>query len=212
MLIRQLKPGDVFCTDFQFGLYRIIHVSDLRAYVEPIRTKPKSNDPLADDSNDNKGRISIASGVECILWDEDMEELMGTTVPAATGKKGRTNNLPIKKAQDRNFEPKKQDRPVRENTIRAKLLAAIMGGKSDIPKLMKEFEMDRGLLTAHVHEMWKCHGFGYSIVGDVVKIVNPVGGVLKGKPPKKTVSKSTPAKSKKFKDPLADDEWEDPLA
>ncbi len=128
----------------------------------------------------------------------------GTTTTAAT----KTNR--IAKGADRKFDPKKQERPVREGTIRAKLLTALESGKTDVNKLMKEFNMSRSLLIAHTHEMWNCHGYGYSVVGDVIKIVKPVGGVMRAAavPTKKT---KTTAKSKAAVDPF-DDEEEDLLA
>ena len=131
------------------------------------------------------------------------------TTPAAAATPAKKKGAVPAKAADRKFDPKKQERPVRGGTIRAKLLAALESGKTDIPKLMKEFDMARSLLVAHVHEMWKCHGYGYSVVGDVVKIVKPLGGAMKTTEPK---AKSAKPKAKPAaKDPL-DDEDEDPLA
>ena len=87
------------------------------------------------------------------------------------------------KSDDRHFDAKKQDRPVREGTIRHQMLQALLAGETSIPKLMKKFGQPRPLTVAHIHEMHKCHGYGYTVKGDEIKIVKPVGGELKGKTP-----------------------------
>jgi hypothetical protein len=208
--VRTLRPGQIFRIDFGKKYppmdYKLIYVNECRAYVEPLR-RGKDIDIL--DSSPG-GRVSIAPACECEIIDQELEAMMKSdTAPAATTKSATaTKPAKTRVSGDRKFEPKKQERPVREETIRAKLLAAIESGKTDINKLMKEFGMGRSLLIAHVHEMWKCHGYGYSVVGDTVKIVKPVGGVVKqaaAAPVKKKKAKATE------KDPLDADE-EDPLA
>lgn len=200
MLVRNLQHGDRFIIDLgRYGRqeYKLIYANDCRAYVEPLKLLKRVQDPLDDERG---GRINISPNTVCVPYDADLEEFMGTT--AATAKK---NNLPVRAAADRKFEAKKQERPVRENTIRAKLLAALLAGETNINKLTKTFEMSRSLLVAHVHEMWKCHGYGYSTVGDVIKVVPPVGGAIKAKPAPaaKAVAKKKAAAKK---DPLDDDD------
>ncbi len=204
--VSMLKPGDAFRIDL--GPHkpmdcRLIYVNFCRAYVEPLR---HGRVDILEDSPG--GRINISPNCECDKIDEELENIMksGTTATGSTATK--TNR--IAKGADRKFDPKKQERPVREGTIRAKLLAALESGKTDVNKLMKEFNMSRSLLIAHTHEMHKCHGYGYSVVGDVLKIVKPVGGVMKAAaaPAKKT---KTTTKSKAAVDPF-DDEEEDLLS
>lgn len=199
--------------------YKLIHVNECRAYVEPLN-RGKKTDILEDAPG---GRVSISPNIECEIIDEELDEIMKpTTGPkntggAAAGNK-TTTTTPAKgpkatRNSDRKYDSRKQDRPVRQGTIRADLLAAIEGGNSDIPKLMKQFNMARSLLVAHVHEMWNCHGYGYIIQGDVVKIIKPIGGVLKTTEPAKKKAGGTPKKkaTAPIKDPLADDD-EDALA
>jgi len=204
--IIRLQPGQAFrlwIWKNQYVDYRLIHVNECRAYVEPLN-RGKKADILEDVPG---GRISIAPNVECEIIDEELNDIMKTTnVTTTTAAAKKT--APTTRGADRKYEPRKQERPVRQGTIRAKLLAAIEGGNHDIPKLMKEFGMARSLLVAHVHEFWNCHGYGYSVTGDVVKVTRPVGGVLKAEPAKSPSKKKA---SKKTVDPLADDE-EDPLA
>lgn len=198
----RLQPGQAFrlwIWKNQYVDYRLIHVNECRAYVEPLN-RGKKTDILEDAPS---GRVSIAPNIECEVIDEELNEIMKNTT--ATTTKTATAKTPAMRGADRKYEPKKQERPVRQGTIRAKLLAAIEGGNHDVSKLMKEFDMTRSLLVAHVHEFWNCHGYGYSVTGDVVKVTRPVGGVLKAEPVKKT------AKKKKPIDPLADDD-DDPLA
>lgn len=201
IMVYNLKPGQAFRIWFggpknEYLDYRLIHVNDCRAYVEPLYRR--KTDILDDAVPGERGRVNITPYVDCEIIDEELDKIMKTQTAATPKKettaKEKTDRTP--RGADRKFEPKKQERPVREGTVRAKLLAAIESGKSDIPKLMKEFDMGRSLLVAHVHEMWKCHGYGYSVTGDVIKIVKPVGGVMK--------APAAPAK-KKTSDPLDDD-------
>lgn len=229
-VVRQLKPGDIFRVDFyrnQYRDYRLIYANDCRAYVEPIK---KERDALDDDEEHRTGKINISPLTECtMLVDAELEEFMST--PTTTGKKKGTivttvtqtktpksNNLPKKTRGDRELKPFKMERPVRENTIRAKMIEAIMqaGGTVSISKFAKKFEQVESLFVAHVHEMHKCHGYGYAIVGDNLKLTAPVGGVLKGKPAKlpKADKKKADRKpgNQPVRDALADDEEDDFLS
>lgn len=215
MRLDTLPIGSAFrVADLNFKLIKLCTGS---AYVEPLSRRRRAiknhdGDTLAEFDSPG-GRIHISRGAivtrlyerdildddeEPDILDDEKETIMPTaTKPAKTRISG-----------DRKFEAKKQERPVREGTIRAKLLAAIESGKSDINKLMKEFGMARSLLIAHVHEFWNCHGYGYSVVGDVVKVTRPVGGVMKAAaaPAKKAKAKK---KAVATADPFDD---EDPLA
>lgn len=212
--VKTLSPGQAFRIWIderknQYIDYRLIHVNECRAYVEPLHRAKKVD--ILEDSPGYGGRVSIAPMAECEIIDEELNELMKTnTTVTETTKKKDTSSTRAPRGADRKFEARKQERPVRQGTIRADLLAAIEGGESNIPKLMKKFGMSRSLLVAHVHEMWNCHGYGYSVTGDIVKIVKPVGGAMKSEPAK---AKKAPAAKKKtaYVDPLADDD-EDPLA
>lgn len=212
-MVYKLRPGQAFriwLGKSQYLDYRLIHSNECRAYVEPLNRRKLD---ILDDAPG--GRVSIAPSCECEIIDEELDEMMKNTTGAVKTTEKKKDAI-AKRGADRKFEPAKQTRPVRAGTIRADLLAAMEAGNSDIPKLMKQFDMARSLLIAHVHEMHKCHGYGYSVVGDVVKIVRPVGGVMK-------VAVAAPAKKKVAKkkkghdidpladDPLADDD-DDPLA
>ncbi len=206
-MVYKLRPGDAFRVELGGKYrpldYRVIYVNECRAYVEPLT---RHRDILEDSAG---GRVNIAPNTECEIIDEELEMIMGTTPSTTVTKTGSAKAKRI--SGDRKFESKKQERPVREGTIRADLLAALESGKTDINKLMKEFGMARSLLIAHVHEMWKCHGYGYSVVGDVVKISKPVGGVMKATAAPAKKAKKVKAKTKPVIDPLADED-EDPLA
>lgn len=223
--VEDLRPGDSF--DTCGTRYRLIRLGPGSAYVEPTaktkrRVVRRDADMLDADIEfeTSGGRTHIALLTVCIpvdILDDDYEikndKEENRDMSAA---KNPNNDLPIKKAADRHFDPKKQERPVREKTIRAELLAAMEAGETNIDKLMKKFNMVRSLLVAHVHEMWKCHGYGYSVVGDTIKIVKPIGGALKSKPSTATTTPAKKTGGKKGKtvdlldDPLADDD--DPLA
>lgn len=211
-LVNRLRPGQAFriWLGSDYLDYRLIHVNECRAYVEPLHRGRKAD--ILEDSPG--GRVNITPSCDCEIIDEELNEIMKST-PTATAAPAKKKEDKTPRSADRKFAPEKQERPVREGTIRAKLLAALESGKTGIPKLMKEFDMPRSLLVAHVHEMWKCHGYGYSVTGDVVKIVRPVGGVVKAvaKPAKKTRDPLADEKPKRAKkkaaDPLDD---EDPLA
>lgn len=225
-IVNRLKSGQAFRIWLgakEYLDYRLIHVNECRAYVEPLHRNRKAD--ILEDLPGSGGRVNIAPNCDCEIIDEELEQIMKPTTTAAAPKKDDTKKKEptAPRGADRKYEAKKQERPVREGTIRAKLLAAIEGGKSDIPKLMKEFDMPRSLLIAHVHEFWNCHGYGYSVTGDVVKVTKPVGGVMKpaaapakkkaadpleDRPKRKSGKKAASAKSA---DPF-DDEDEDPLA
>lgn len=198
MLVGRLQPGDEFYIDLgKYGRleYRLIYSNDCRAFVEPLR-KTKQRDPLDEISG---GRTNISPSTECTIIDEDLEDFMGTSATS-------TSAAPAKKkeAADTSKVAYKQERPVKEGTIRAKLLAAIQGGETNLNKLAKKFDTPRTNIVSHIRDMWRFHGYGFTVTGDVVKIVPPVGGVMKAKPaaPAKPVGKKKAAK----KDPLDDDD------
>lgn len=198
MTINKIRPGQAFriWLGNKHLDYRLIHVNECRAYVEPLHHKKL--DILEDSPG---GRVSVTPNCECEIIDEELENTMkhATATTATTISKKKSS-----RGGDRKYDPKKQTRPVRQGTIRADLLAALESGETSIPKLMKKFGMARSLLIAHVHEMWNCHGYGYSVTGDAIKIVKPVGGVLKSEPTKSSAKKQS-SKKKTEPDLLDDD-------
>lgn len=178
MQVCQLSPGQAFAVDLgPHGRidYRLIYVNNCRAYVEPLMKKKKIiKDSLSDLTGETLaefdapgGRQNISPNTEVEPLDIEMERV--GTIDKDGGFVGAKS-----KRGERDFPPKIQERPVRPNTTRARLLDALLAGETRIPALMKKFDMDRGLLVAHVHEMWKCHGYGYSVVGDAIKVVPPL--------------------------------------
>jgi len=217
-LVSKLKPGDAFRVDMGSHNpldYRLIRVNNCRAYVEPLR-RQKQIDILEDSPG---GRVNISPNCECEQIDEELETIMKS---ATMAKETTTKTTKATVTKRRSHDPGKQERPIREGTVRAKLLAALESGNVNIPKLMKELDMLRPLLLSHIHELWRCHGYGYSITDDVVKLVKPVGGAMKvvaksAKKAKKTksvldsIGKTFNTNTPALKDPF-DDEDDDPLS
>lgn len=155
------KPG--FAWD-----YRVVYSNDCRAYVEPVgrgkREIRSAEGEVLAEVEDRSGRVNISPGADCIILDKEIEEMAAGSEPVV-----------VKRGGDRYFPPKIQSRPVRSNTTRAKMLAFIQKEKMvDVDDVMIEFDMNRNLVIAHVHEMHKCHGYGYKLVGDKLTIINPV--------------------------------------
>lgn len=200
MLVRNLQPGESFVIDLgRYGRpeYRLIYTNDCRAYVELLKKQQRAANPLDDERG---GRINISPNTECVQYDADLEDFMGI---AATSK-----TAAAKKETNSSKASYKQERPVKEGTIRANLLAAVMGGETNLDKLAKKFTMARTNVASHIRDMWRFHGYGFTITGDTVKITPPVGGALKVKaaaPAKPAVAKAAPKKSTK-KDLLDDDD------
>jgi hypothetical protein len=185
MEIRQLKQGDKFRLDYgKYGYqdFKLIYVNECRAYVEPIAEK----DILGDD-NKRGGRINISPGADCIPLDDeddfitggatmtmkdplddDDDDFFGDATPAAAPKKPRAKRT----NGNRRKEPGTQTRAIKDGTIRAKLFAAMKTTKS-IEKLMVKTGMAKNLLLSHINDIWRHHGFGYSVDGDKVELIPP---------------------------------------
>ncbi len=216
-VIRQLRPGQAFRIELGGRYkpldYRVVYVNACRAYVEPLR-KRSEMDILEDSPG---GRVNISPDCECDIIDEELEMMMKSTPSTSTTARTATVNKMIGQKKKRDHEPRKQERPIREGTVRARLLAALNSGNTAVPKLMKELAMSRSLLLSHIHELWRCHGYGYSVTDDAVKLIKPVGGAMKvsSTPPAKKAKTNAKTKVTKKKlvepDPLADED-EDPLA
>ena len=173
MKVCQLQPGQAFRVDDGYGQhhwdFRLIYSNDCRAYVEPLgrgmrQIRNAEGDVLAE-IEDRTGRSNISPLTECELIDAKKEMTMPTNGEAV-----------VKRGGDRYFPPKIQDRPVRPNTTRAKMLEYLKDdllGAVKLSDVMAMFDMDRGLVVAHIHEMHKCHGYGYKITGDDVIIMEP---------------------------------------
>lgn len=200
MQVRQLTPGDEFAVDLgKYGKleYRLLYTNDCRSYVEPLKKQTRTVDIL--DDVERGGRVNISPNTECTMIDQDLEDFMGTST-ATTKKKDDKKIVAVGK------DPRKQEKPMKEGTIRANILAAVKAGENNLDKLAKKFNTTRTNIGSHIRDMWRFHGYGFSFAGDVVKIVPPVGGVLKSKPAKQTPAVKPAKKSAIKKDILDDDE------
>jgi hypothetical protein len=230
MLVKHLKPGETFSVDiFREKLrYKLIYANECRAYVEPIGARKKNMDPLDENEKRAGGRVNISPDTECLVdWEdfpddsnddflEENDDFMGTTKntngQAAAPAKKKTRGTGY-----RHCDPTKQERPIKEGTIRANLMNSIKAGENTIPKLMKKFGMAKPLLYSHINDFNRANGYGYTIENDLVTIIKPIGGELKAKPAASTQSSETKeskkgktASKKKAekaeKDPLDDDD------
>lgn len=192
MTVSSLRPGTAFRIYLgpnSYLDYRLVYANECRAYVEPLmrskRTIARKNDDLSDLTGEatvlaefdapSGGKVNIAPGTEVDELldqpDEDDDDLTGA--PAKTRPVIATQGQ--SKRGDRHFDPTPQARPVRPNTTRADMLAALIGGETSLAALAKKFGQKTSLTVAHIHEMWKCHGYGYTVKGDKVTIKQPVG-------------------------------------
>ena len=187
MTVEQIEDGRAFRVSLgPYGHidYRLVYKTQCGAYVENMRKTKKTikhADPLADLTGEStttteiesaSGKTTISLGTECEpLLDGDLPGNIvdnGANGPAPVGKK------PRQPRGDRHFDPKAQERPVRDGTKRAEMIALTVGKKMDIKKVMAKFSMERNLVIAHVHEFWNCHGYGYHLVGDTLEVLPPL--------------------------------------
>lgn len=174
--VAKLQPGDAFRVDL-LGLghldYRLIYVNDCRAYVEPLERSRKviaRKDPLADllgetvlaEFDAPGGRVNIAPLTQCTPIIEE-EHAVTKTV----------NNIVVGKKADVHHDPQTPKRSLRQKTVRADMLAVLLGGEHSVEAIAVRFGMKRSLVLAHVWEMWNCHGYGYTVTGDTIVVEQP---------------------------------------
>ncbi len=193
MLVCQLQPGQAFrvggsvegfpdTPDF-YTDYRMIRVGNGSAYVEPlgkIRRAIKSGDgeTLAEFDSPSGNKMHISRETKCIPLDEDGDEdLCGPRV----GQDGLVVPIEAKPSSrkvagaDIHHPPQKAQRPVKPGSKREAILKDIQKGILSVDKLAEKHGMKRTLLLAHVWELWNSCGYGYTVVGDKLTIMAPVG-------------------------------------
>ena len=196
MLVSQVRPGQTFrvggkLEGFQDGPgyswdFRMIRVGMGSAYVEPLgRVKKKitkkdefsdltgREEVLAEFDSPTGGKIHISRESRCIVLDEgnDDEDLTGprpeqVPKPAATKKPS---------GADIHHDPQAPQRAVRPGTVREKVLKLILAGGKGVDKMASELDMKRTLFLAHLWELHNSCGYGYTVTGDKVLLVPPVG-------------------------------------
>lgn len=177
MFVNQLEPGTTFRVELSPGVnldYRLIHVNHCRAFVEQInrgRREIKGSDgEVLAEFEDRSGRVNIAPMTV-------VTQVLGASSSAPSQREGVTMKTTTLKRGERVCEAGPAGRPVRPNTVRAKLIALLLEdptGETDIKAVMKAMEMDRNLVVAHIHEAHKQHGYGYSVIGDTVTLTEPL--------------------------------------
>lgn len=189
MTVSSLRPGTAFRIDLGRGQhldYRLIYANDCRAYVEPMMRKKKTiarKDDVSDLTGEPVvlaefeapgGKVNIAPGtiVDELLEAAPMDEDDDLTGAAPT--KPAIKPVVHQKRGDRHFDPTPQTRPVRPNTTRAEMLDALLKGEKSVAALAKKFGQKTSLTIAHIRELWKCHGYGYSIRDDKITITPPL--------------------------------------
>ncbi len=169
--VGSLRPGTAFRVDLgRHGNldYRLIRANDCRAWVEPLvggqRQIKNSEGEVMAEFEDRSGRCNIAPATRCTV-------LEGVPVMTNFEEKQRSRR------GERHYDAQPAGKPVRPNTKRAKMLEMLLDdptGQTDINSIMLAFDMDRNLVVAHVHEMHVQHGYGYSVVGDTITIMEPL--------------------------------------
>lgn len=241
--VRGLNPGQAFRVALGGGHppleFRLIHVSQCRAYVEPLKKTRRRI--VSDDGDllaefDGRGRgVNISPGTECELiheteFEEELEDILGMgddkkTNDKKTSDKKKTDEKKIDDAKKtrgkngvRSKPPGTQTRAIKEGTIRRKLYVE-MGRTKSVAKLCERLGMTKSVLLAHVNEFWRAHGHGYLVDGDRVELVPPskVAIVDRAKPAtaekpaaaKKAAKKAAATRGKTAEKPAA---VADPLA
>ena len=174
VIVSSLPVGSAFRVDLGGGCgtldYRLIRKGPMGAYVEPLTNvkreiKNAEGDVLAE-VVDRRGRTTISSTTPCT-------KLVEVNQPIKEGEIGMAKPM----ARGDRFMPPKQGRPIKQGTKRADTLNIFMEsltGDTDIRYVMKELGINRNLVVARIHEMWKFNGYGYTIIGDMVTIVDPL--------------------------------------
>ena len=188
MTVEQIEDGRAFRVSLgPYGHidYRLVYKTQCGAYVENMRKTKKTikhADPLADLTGEStttteiesaSGKTTISLGTECEPLPDDDSAGIAQNALDLIGKTP-SEKKPRQPRGDRHFDPKPQERPVREGTKRAEMIALTAGKKMDIKKVMAKFSMERNLVIAHVHEFWNCHGYGYHLVGDTLEVLPPL--------------------------------------
>lgn len=179
MQLNQLEDGATFRVPMVDATYQLLYKGAGSAYVKPTKKKTKriASDKFSDLTGEFKD-IEASEGATHISLATPVEEIE----PESVGVETLTGEKPVKLAKaasgkrgERDFAPAVQMRPVREGTTRAKMLSMLLGkGRVDVAKVMKEFGFEKNLVVAHVHEMHKCHGYGYTFDGQCLNVVAPL--------------------------------------
>lgn len=202
MFVRQLSPGQAFRTggalegfpdtpDY-YTDFRLLYVSDCRAYVEPLgRVKRKitkkdefsdltgREETLAEFDSPGGTRGNISSGTICVpLGDDGEEDLAGPRPrndfgPTTGGLRATLIKKPA--GADIHHPPQAPQRAVRPGTVREKVLLLIKSDGKSVDRMAEKLGMKRTLFLAHVYELWNSCGYGYTVIGDKVVIQEPIG-------------------------------------
>lgn len=164
-----LRPGAAFKDEF--GEYRLLYLNLSRARIQPLEKKHRTIEkrfsditgepPLAEFEQPG-GAFNVAPSmmVHPIAVAESFDDILGTsTKPAAA----------VRSQRGQGKLPHPPKRPCDRTTKRGKVLLALIA-KKKINEVAAEFGMNRSAVLTYCYEIWRDHGVGYEVSGDVVTL------------------------------------------
>ncbi len=158
-----MPDGAVFRVGNEWDYVKLYH-NNCRAYVRPLASARhnvvKKPDGSTAEWDSPGGCVNIGP------------ETMGVVVslPRDDGTPVRTAAVAQKRGGKQPQAPLKKANPA---TKRGQILAFLMEdptGETRIADVEKKFGIKRGLVMTHCYEIWRDHGVGYEVLGEVVRI------------------------------------------